>query len=247
MKSKNFCGIFATLFVTTTIILLASCSQDDDNYDSDMYTLAELGTRLGDPTEGGDLFNLYEKNTHIPGDRDCCGLYALTARYIDMNGRAAFDGTSIYPAKNAEKFYYEIKSYVMSHPELQWTPDSSAMPLTTIMALAKKFKVDGKPLFGELKLLSSLEEVQEYLSEKNNRNKVKAVVMRERKDGGKEHIAFVTSVDKNSIAFKGYNYVIDNYDGGKVYFNSVVDKNGNLREGKDCNNQPYEIIGVLLK
>ena len=46
-KITNFCGIFATLFVTTTIILLASCSQEDDNYESDMYTLAEMGTRLG--------------------------------------------------------------------------------------------------------------------------------------------------------------------------------------------------------
>ena len=45
-NSKYFCGIFATLFVTTTMVLLASCSQDDDNYDSDMYTLAEMGTRL---------------------------------------------------------------------------------------------------------------------------------------------------------------------------------------------------------
>lgn len=54
-KIKNYCGIFATLFVTTTIILLASCSQDDDYYDSDMYTLAEMGTRLGggDPGSGG--------------------------------------------------------------------------------------------------------------------------------------------------------------------------------------------------
>ena len=51
MKFTNFCGIFATLFVTTTIILLASCSQDDDYYESDMYTLAEMGTRLGGDPE----------------------------------------------------------------------------------------------------------------------------------------------------------------------------------------------------
>lgn len=55
IKFKNFCGIFATLFVTTTMVLLASCSQDDDYYESDMYTLAEMGTRLsgGDPGGGG--------------------------------------------------------------------------------------------------------------------------------------------------------------------------------------------------
>lgn len=56
-KFSNFCGIFATVFVTTTIVLLASCSQDDDNYDSDMYTMAEMGTRLGggDPGGGGPI------------------------------------------------------------------------------------------------------------------------------------------------------------------------------------------------
>lgn len=49
MKFTNFCGIFATVFVTTTMVILASCSQDDDYYDnSEMYTLAEeMGTRLG--------------------------------------------------------------------------------------------------------------------------------------------------------------------------------------------------------
>ena len=36
------------------MVLLASCSQEDDGYDNaDMYTLAEMGTRLGDPEPGG--------------------------------------------------------------------------------------------------------------------------------------------------------------------------------------------------
>ena len=67
-KFTNFCGLFATVFVTTTIILLASCSQDDDYYEnSDMYTLAEMGTRGGgnggDPGGGGGDANhtLYKK------------------------------------------------------------------------------------------------------------------------------------------------------------------------------------------
>ncbi len=29
--------------------VLCGCSQDDDNYDSDMYTLAEMGTRMVEP------------------------------------------------------------------------------------------------------------------------------------------------------------------------------------------------------
>ena len=57
-KIKNFCGIFDTVFVTTTMVLLASCSQDDDYYDSDMYTLAEMGTRLvGDGEDTSPAFS----------------------------------------------------------------------------------------------------------------------------------------------------------------------------------------------
>lgn len=64
-KFTNFCGIFATLFVTTTIVLLASCSQDDDYYDnSEMYTLAEeMGTRSGGGDPGGGPVT---PETHVP-------------------------------------------------------------------------------------------------------------------------------------------------------------------------------------
>ena len=52
------------------MVLLASCSQEDDGYDNaDMYTLAEMGTRLGDPEPGGDDSNMYlrggSKEAHI--------------------------------------------------------------------------------------------------------------------------------------------------------------------------------------
>ena len=58
MTKTSFCGIFATLFVTTTMVLLASCSQDDDYYESDMYTLAEMGTRLvGDGEDTSPAFS----------------------------------------------------------------------------------------------------------------------------------------------------------------------------------------------
>ena len=42
MRKFSFCGI-----------LLASCSQDDDYYESDMYTLAEMETRSGGGDPGG--------------------------------------------------------------------------------------------------------------------------------------------------------------------------------------------------
>lgn len=57
---KFYCGIFATLFVATTATLLTSCSQEDDDYDTDMYTLAErMGTRANpgenSSSDGDDL------------------------------------------------------------------------------------------------------------------------------------------------------------------------------------------------
>ncbi|MBR1666733.1 MAG: hypothetical protein IJ693_00495 [Bacteroidaceae bacterium] len=55
MRTKlNFCGIFATTFLATTIALISSCSQDDDFYDSDMYTLAEEMTTRSGGEPGGD-------------------------------------------------------------------------------------------------------------------------------------------------------------------------------------------------
>lgn len=55
MKTKtNFCGIFATTFMVATAITIASCSQDDDDYNSNMYTLAEkMETRSGGDPGGG--------------------------------------------------------------------------------------------------------------------------------------------------------------------------------------------------
>ena len=108
MKSQSFCGIFATLFVTTTIIFLASCSQDDDYYDSDMYTLAEMGTRLAEGGEGGDPGwgdNGLEQNTRIPGEENCCGLYTLTARSIEMYGLDAFISNGLGTELTAKGIY----------------------------------------------------------------------------------------------------------------------------------------------
>lgn len=244
MKFKNFCGVFATVFVTTTIILLASCSQDDDYYESDMYTLAEMGTRLGGDSEIFD--DGYNQNAYIPGEVDCCGLYTLTARSVEMYGRDAFVNGGPHEALKAKDLYIKMKNYAMSHAELHWTPDSPAMPLSTIMHLSQVFKVYGKPLFSEVKCFNTLEEVQEYLSVAANRNKVKAVLLKELRHDGKEHIAHV-SVSKKCFNFDGYNYVNDNYEGGTLYFQSDLDKDGNPKKGTDCNNQPYKIIGVLLK
>ena len=75
-NSKYFCGIFATVFVTTTMALLASCSQDDDYYDnSEMYTLAEeMGTRSGG--NGGDPGYVGDGND-IPFLSNECGVWCI--------------------------------------------------------------------------------------------------------------------------------------------------------------------------
>lgn len=56
-KRIAFCGILTTIFIISTAITIISCSQDDDCYNSDMYTLAEqMETRNGgDPNNGGEL------------------------------------------------------------------------------------------------------------------------------------------------------------------------------------------------
>ena len=50
MKKTNFCAIFATMFVAATVIMLASCSQDDEFYEEGLFTRAdEMMTRAGEP------------------------------------------------------------------------------------------------------------------------------------------------------------------------------------------------------
>ena len=52
MKTTNFCAIFATMFVAATVIMLASCSQDDEYYEDGLFTRAdEMMTRSGE--QGG--------------------------------------------------------------------------------------------------------------------------------------------------------------------------------------------------
>ena len=50
MKKTNFFAIFATMFVAATVIMLASCSQDDEYYEDGLFTRAdEMMTRAGEP------------------------------------------------------------------------------------------------------------------------------------------------------------------------------------------------------
>ena len=54
---STLCGICATAFIASTIITVSSCSQDDDYYESDMYTMAEpLETRAAEPGEGNHTY-----------------------------------------------------------------------------------------------------------------------------------------------------------------------------------------------
>ena len=50
MKKIN---VILMLAFTVLVCSLMGCSQDDDNYESDMYTLAEMGTRLGGKGDPG--------------------------------------------------------------------------------------------------------------------------------------------------------------------------------------------------
>jgi len=86
MKKKlNFCGIFATAFVATVMLTIVSCSQDDEYYDSDMYTLAEAPTtRSISPVEGGSGFNnpLPFQEELEPGEEDT--LVTLISAQMDV-------------------------------------------------------------------------------------------------------------------------------------------------------------------
>ena len=63
MKKTNFCAIFATMFVAATVIMLASCSQDDEYYEDGLFTRAdEMMTR------GGEQGGYTPTPTPVPSD-----------------------------------------------------------------------------------------------------------------------------------------------------------------------------------
>ena len=71
-KNQIFSGIFAAVFVATTTLIISSCSQDDDYYDTDMHTLAEKKmTRSGDPgSQNEDPRTLTISKNFYLGEKD---------------------------------------------------------------------------------------------------------------------------------------------------------------------------------
>jgi hypothetical protein len=67
---RSLTRTFATVFILTTTLTIASCSQDDDEYNSNMYTLAEkMETRSGGDPGGDDNGIHYQPNE--------CGIWCI--------------------------------------------------------------------------------------------------------------------------------------------------------------------------
>jgi len=84
MKKKlSSCGIFATAFFATAMLTIVSCSKDDEYYDSDMYTLAEVPTTrsIGSPGEA-EIPQI--NNTGFNAKE--CGVWCLARLYGNLNG-----------------------------------------------------------------------------------------------------------------------------------------------------------------
>lgn len=84
-KIKSICGVFATMLFTTTVTFLFSCSQEDDDYDTDMYTLAEhRRTRLAGEND--------ETPPSTPRDTLLCsGSISHTVTMIEMQHDITFN------------------------------------------------------------------------------------------------------------------------------------------------------------
>ena len=90
--------------ITALFGILCGCSQEDDGYDNaDMYTLAEMGTRISDPTEGGgnpggggDNNTMYQADFVFKDVEFCSDAFPLAPNIrIDVSTqiRCSFNGT----------------------------------------------------------------------------------------------------------------------------------------------------------
>ena len=85
-KNINFCGIFAIMFVAAIIFSVSSCSQDDDYYESDMYTMAEpLEARaILEPNPGGGDGN------DVPYQSNECGIWCILYMNKKVNSYSTY-------------------------------------------------------------------------------------------------------------------------------------------------------------
>lgn len=99
---------------------ICSCNQDDDGYDSDMYTLAEMGTRMGGKGDPGGNDPTPLVNNVILSD---------TTYHSYMITLSHHEGISSYS--------YDAEVYVMMYredgiPAVLLTSYSCAVPLCTV-------------------------------------------------------------------------------------------------------------------
>ena len=186
-NSKYFCGIFATVFVTTTMAQLASCSQDDDYYDSDMYTLAEMGTRLGGDGDeiGATQTFSFNSNTpsydYVPVNEYECALWALITvaknkktsfTYYDQTGHLQtkpinenFSASAAYDyaknvATNRTWSVYDENGYPIDNSDTLKYSGTGDMNSHITAGLAKELGI----MEGRLLSFESFQAIRDYIS-----------------------------------------------------------------------------------
>ena len=238
-------------FITTSVllglcaVLVFSCSKDDEyedfySLDINSHTPATRSS-MNDYWESGNnaYTQLINNNKEYISQANCCGLTTIVDAWMRKKKDSYFGTPN---CKTAQNFYDELVLEVTNNNKYNWTPDSATMPLSTFLMLVEKFPLstskqkDGsittKYIFSDNKLFEKSSDVESYLSDKANRNKVGGVILENEK--GEQHIANVYECTKKQIKFSGYDiYNEQGFTGGNI------GTDGSSKKG-------WRIIGLLL-
>ncbi len=118
--------------VTALFSFLCGCSQEDDYYDSDMYTLAEMGTRLGEG--GGDPGGSTKKRR--------ISLDYLKDSHTNPKGISGKSAPTLYGEYDTETLTISISNYEGNAQISVLTVESGYLMSSATLAVSSTSSID---------------------------------------------------------------------------------------------------------
>lgn len=242
MKKIYLASVWMFAISSITVI---SCSKDDEmsdfcSLDTEFQTPTTRSSQMDFEGANNPYLQTVRANQEYTHQANCCGLTTLVDAWINSKGNDYFSQSGCC---TAQQYYDKLVDEVRSNSDYHWTPDSASMPISTFMMLNERFPISSKKnkdgsttnknLFSDYITFNGASDVKCYLSDKNNRNNVKGVLLED--ENGNGHMAYVSRCTSSKITFTGYDIYNENGYGG-----GTIGTDGSSKCG-------WRVKGVLLK
>lgn len=204
---KKFFVLFTCVLVVS-VIFVVSCNKDDepgDFYDLNVSShTAVTRSSASDGTED-NMNNVARVNMSFIPHNNACNVTALVYAWMDYKRMSYFADSDC--EMNAQQYYDKLIADILKgHSKYYWTPDSPSMKMSTFLDIAKDFPIgDKNNSFECIDFETSSTTATEYFNDRENRKKVVAIILRHSNyPQEKDHLAYVTSCNKSTVSFQGF-------------------------------------------